>query len=323
MDHQQTANHWDRHHFDPGFIRAEWSFHPYAKERLHRILGGVASREEWFSRTYLQGRSGLRGLGIGVGLAKTELSLLATGAFEQYDLYDVSPVALAGGKADAERDGIAHLANFVCADVHQVDLAPNSYDVITFIASLHHIADLEPILRKCEAALAPGGIIWAAEYIGPDYFQFPDRDAELAKKFYRIIDPELKKSSMAELAWCTKEELIAVDPTESVNSSKIPDVFNRIFPETTTINTYGSFAFILSWCLNHDALYDTEKGRDFFRTLMDLDTLVIDSGELPHYFAYLIGRKSSSRTVVKKLAERLLPSRGRQRLSVGKKTSSP
>ncbi|UXN66742.1 class I SAM-dependent methyltransferase (plasmid) [Phyllobacterium sp. A18/5-2] len=148
MDHSRTASHWDLQHFDPVFLRAEWSFHPYAKQRLHHLLGGVAAREEWFYYQHLNGRSNLRALGIGVGTANSELRLLSTGTIGRYDLYDVSQAALDSARVDAEHIGIADKARFICKDIHTVDLEPESYDVITFIASLHHIEDLDGILKK-------------------------------------------------------------------------------------------------------------------------------------------------------------------------------
>lgn len=293
MDHQRTADHWDQQHFAEAFLRAEWSFHPLAKKRLHKLLGGVESREQWFHKKYLNGRRNLKALGIGVGKCQSELHLLSMGAISQYDLYDVSPVALGAGRETAERFGIADKAEFICKDIHTVDLEPDSYDLITFFASLHHIEDLNAILSRCEKALAPGGVLWAAEYIGPDYFQYPDEDADFARRFYRAIDPDLKKAWEPELRWCTKEELITDDPTESVHSSDIPDVMKRIFDKVEIIPTYGTFVFILSWCLNHDAFYDTEKGQEFFQTILDIDTALLDAGKLPHYFAYLIAHKDT------------------------------
>lgn len=290
MDYKQTADHWDNQHFDQDYLRAEWSFHPYAKARLNKLLG-FNSREEWFHHRYLAGRSGLRALGIGVGTCETEVNILSLGAIAHYDFYDVSPAALEDGKRRALEKGIADKVGCHCQNIHQVDLEPGSYDVITFIASLHHIEDLEGILAKCYEALAPGGVLWAAEYTGPDRFDYPPEHTDLARRIYRALDPSLKKSWEPELRFPTVHEVIEADPTESVHSSRIIDVAGRIFDDLEILPTYGTFAFILSWSLNHDALYDTPQGREFFQTVLDLDQALIDSGQLPHYFAYLIGRK--------------------------------
>ncbi len=292
MDIQKTANHWDTQHFSTAFLRAEWSAHPLAQERLHSMLGYL-SREEWFIKTRLPHAPVRRGLGIGVGTAATELQLLASGAVEQFDVYDVSPVALSAAREEAQRLGVEERVRFVCEDINRVALPHETYDLVTFIASLHHIEQLEQVLRSCYAALAPGGMMWAAEYIGPDRFEYPDADTAFAERFYRILDPGLKKAWEPELHFPTPEEVILVDPTEAVHSSEIIAMARSIFPKLEIIPTYGTLAFILSWSLNHDALYETEKGHDAFRVILDLDTAMIDSGTLPHYFAYLVGTKPS------------------------------
>lgn len=288
-----TSEYWDKFHFDQEFLRGEWSFHPMAKARLQKILG-ASSREEWFCDRYLKGRKNLRALGIGVGRCTTELRILSISDIVSYDLYDVSPAALDDGRKYAEELGVSDRADFICSDVHEVDLPKGSYDVITFIASLHHIEDLEGTLRKCAQALAPDGVLWAAEYIGPNYFDYPEEHRDFARRFWLTTVPEVKKTWIPELQFPTIEEVISADPTESIHSSDIPRVMREVFGEVETIPTYGTFAFILFWGLNHDVLYETELGREFVRTVIDIDTALIDSGALPHYFAYLIAKKPSN-----------------------------
>lgn len=296
-----TSDYWDKMHFANDFLRGEWSFHPAAKARLHRLLD-APSREDWFCDRYLKGRSGLRALGIGVGRCETELNILSKSNIVQYDLYDVSPVALDAGRQYATTLGVVDRARFCCEDIHTVDLPPGGYDVITFIASLHHIEDLDGILKRCARALAPGGVLWAAEYIGPDYFDFPEEHRDLARRLWQALSPEVKKTWISELQFPTVEEVIAADPTESIHSSDIPRAMRNAFSEVEVVPTYGTFAFILFWGLNPDALYESEIGREFVRTVMDLDTALIGSGALPHYFAYLIGRNP---TLWEKLASRI------------------
>lgn len=306
-EQQAAADYWDQRHFDPTFLRGEWSFHPLAKTRLHRILGDVESREQWFHDRYLLGRNGLRALGIGVGRAASELTLLTKGAIDRYELFDISPVALADGQREAERLGVADKAVFRNEDIQATELPDNSYDVITFIASLHHMTELEAVLRKCARALAPGGVIWAAEYIGPDYFQYPPEHTDIARRLYRMMHPDLRRTGEPELKFPSQEDVIANDPTESPQSSQIEEVFRRVWPDAEVIGTYGSLAFMVMWTLDHDALYDSAAGREAFRTLLDLDTALIDAGALPHYFAYLIGRKpaASPRGLARRVAGRI------------------
>jgi hypothetical protein len=47
---------------------------------------------------------------------------------------------------------------------------------------------------------------------------------------------------------------------------------------------------MLMWCLNHNALYYTPQGNEAYRTIIDLETALVDSGALPHYFVNAIIR---------------------------------
>jgi len=289
-DQTRASRYWNHRHFDPHYLREEWSFHPAAKARLHKLLG-FSSREEWFWANYLNGNAGLRGLGIGVGLGQTELRLVTTGAFAGYDLFDVSADALEQAKGEAEAIGVSDKIQCICGDIDAFDLGVERYDLITFIASLHHMSDLDGLLGKCKVALKPGGHIWAVEYIGPDRFQFPDEHTEFAKRFYRSIHPGVKKLWNPELQFPSAAEVIAADPTESIHSANIPEAIHSTFEKVDTIYTYGTFAFILFWSLLHDALYESPLGQEFVTTVLDIDTMLIDSGRLPHYFAYFVATK--------------------------------
>jgi SAM-dependent methyltransferase len=290
MDHAKTADHWDRQHFDPIFLRREWSFHPVARKRLHKQLG-APSRERWFHDRYLKGREGLRALGVGVGRAETELNLLALGGLKHYDLYDLSPVAIEDGRKAAASRGLSKQANFVCGDIGEADLDGCHYDLITFIASLHHMDRLDAVLRTCDRVLAPGGLLWAVEYIGPDRFQYPEQDAAFPKALYRSLDSLLKLPGEPELKFPSREDVIGVDPTEAVHSSEIVATMRSIWSDLEVIGTYGTLMFMISWCLDYNAWYETAKGGEAFETIMEIDAAMIDSGRLPHYFAYLVARK--------------------------------
>ena len=248
-------------------------------------------REEWFWRHFLNGRQGLKALGIGAGRGETELRLLTTGTISRYDLYDIASKALDDARLTAETIGVANWARFIDASIHSVDFEDEAYDLITFIASMHHINDLEHILQKCYRALAPGGVLWAAEYIGPDYFDFPAEHTRLATHLWRGLDSKLTKSWEPALRFPTVEEVIAADPTEAVCSSRIIDAMAATFPELQIVPTYGTFAFILFWGLNPDAIYENADGGELVEAVMEIDSALIDSQRLPHYFAYAIGRK--------------------------------
>lgn len=291
MDIQRTAEYWDRWHLTTEHHRAEWTCHPFVLERLHRDILGANSPEEWFINTYIKGRRLSRAMGVGVGTGGMEIRMLAHGAVEQFDLYEISQASLDRAREDARILNVEHRARYICEDFTRVSLEPNSYDLVTFSASLHHMDPLDRTLEAVFAALKPGGMLFAFEYVGPNRFNYPKEHTVIAERLYDVLDPSLKRWPSIPLTWPKPEEVIAADPTEAAHSEEIPATLRRIFPRLDVKHTYGSLCFILFWGLNPDAIYETEKGRDLIRLVLELETALVESGRLPSYFDCMVAFK--------------------------------
>src|SRR5205823_5925365 len=139
------------------------------------------------------------------------------------DLYDVSEASLDAARRDARDLNVDHRARYFCQDFHDAVLEPESYDLVTFIASLHHMDRLEETVRRVYDALKPGGMIFAAEYVGPNRFDFPPEHVGLAQQIYSALDPALMYASEPTLRWPTPAQVMENDPTEAIQSAEIPD----------------------------------------------------------------------------------------------------
>lgn len=294
-DLTRTSAYWDSHVTQIYENRAEWLAHPLVKERLARLRGGQ-SLEDWVIGRYLRGRRIARAIGVGCGVASFELGLLELGAVERIDLYDVSQVALDTAMDTARARGVAERVRVFRQDINRVTLPPNTYDLVTFISSLHHVADLEGVLRRINGALTPQGLFFASEYVGPDRFGYPEHDTAFAKRLYRVLDPSLR-SPWPELPQPNPADVEAADPTESIHSSDILAAVERIFNGIEVTPLGRALTFILWWGLNHDALYETEQGRDLVNVILDLDDALIAAGQLPNYFSYIVARKRAGRSI--------------------------
>lgn len=287
-----AAEYWAEKYGNQEFYRREWQCHPFAVEMRNSLHQGQY-RSDWFVDHRMQAKPVKRALGIGVGLAYDELHLLHRGAAEHYDLMDISADGLKMVMREASKVGLDHRISCIVGDANEAFLGDRKFGLITFMASLHHINKLEHVLRACDLALEPGGILWASEYIGPDCFQFPPEHVEIANEFYRTLDPRAKNRWFPQvLGFPSREDVLSADPTESVHSSQIEPVMRSIWPDLEFFGTYGSLAFMVSWCLDYDAIYDTEVGRREFARLLAEDRRAIDAGRLPHYYAHLIARKA-------------------------------
>lgn len=288
-----VADYWGAKYFDQSFNRAEWQAHPLSLERLVSIQDG-SMRDAWFARTYLGNKPAKRAMGIGVGRAETEIGLLVNGYVEHYDLYDVSPVGLEHAAANAKAAGLGDRVTCHCVDVSQIELPRDHYDLITFVASLHHMTNLEGLLRSLNAALNEKGLLWAAnEYVGPDRFGYPEEHLRIVRAFHASLPERYRKHGDPVLHLPTPADVEKADPSESPCSSQILPTMSRLFPQLDIVDLYGSFAFMLFWGLNHDALYETEEGAELVRTVLALDRALVETGALPGYFVHLVARKAT------------------------------
>jgi SAM-dependent methyltransferase len=292
---REAAEYWGTQYFNPTAIRAEWQAHPSALERLSRLLGGYM-REDWFAHNYLDGRPAQQALGVGVGRAEVELEMLKKGYVERFDFYDVSPVGLEHAAKVAHDLGMGEKVRCFCQDISATEIEPDQYDVVTFMASLHHMTDLVPTLETVNRSMKSTGLLWAGnEYIGPDRFNYPPEHADVARSMFLELPRHLRKDWSPVLPLPTPEEVAAADPSEAPHSSLIIPEMEKMFPQLEVTPLYGSFAFIMFWGLNHDALYETPEGTELVRFILAMDKALVDGGKLPHYFAHIVAHKAAHR----------------------------
>lgn len=97
-------------------------------------------------------------LEIGCGTGKNTTWLLQKA--EQITAVDLSDEMLARAKAKIT----SHKVTFIQADITQGwTFCNNQYDLISFSLVLEHIEHLDPIFKKVNDALAPGGYIYMGE----------------------------------------------------------------------------------------------------------------------------------------------------------------
>jgi SAM-dependent methyltransferase len=292
-----TAGFWDRYvaeHLGPdnrSTNRAEWLGHPVVQERHSRVRGGDFV-EPWVAERYLGGRTVARGLGIGCGTAPFEVNLVRLGAVEHYDLYDVSQQSLDQALAFARSVGVEDRVSVRCAPIEDIDLADDTYDIVSCFSFLHHALELDDVVVRIRRALRATGVLFAFEYIGPDRFDFPAEHLDVTEAVYRLADPALKVTPALNVP--TREAVIADDPTEAAHSADIVETLRRAFASVDVRSLNGCLPFTMWWSLNHDALHETTAGVAFVDALCELDDRLTLDGVVPPYFAYLAASQAPS-----------------------------
>jgi SAM-dependent methyltransferase len=290
-DLSRTAAFWDdltAEHFKDGVNtrREDWQVHPATIAHRRRLLGDRGAAE-WLT-AHLAGPVD-RALGAGCGTAAFELELLTTGAVEHFDLCDVSGASLELATERARHLGVADRITVRRGDL--LDAEAGDYGLVTFVNSLHHAVDVAATVRFAHDVLVPGGALYADEYIGPRRFDYAPEHSDFVKTLYRALAPEVR-CQWPELPQPDPHDVAAADPTEAAESDLIVETLRAQFADVELAPMYGALAFILWWGLDHDALWETQAGRDFAEVVLALDTAMGSSGALPCYFSLIFARRS-------------------------------
>jgi SAM-dependent methyltransferase len=115
--------------------------------------------------------------------------------FKQCDAADLSKRSIERARTLAAEQGFDHIHYFV-ADSNRMALLANTYDAIWISAAMHHFEALEEICRQMREALKPGGLLILYEYIGPNRFQFPARQKEVANLCLQLLPERYRAYSM-------------------------------------------------------------------------------------------------------------------------------
>ena len=282
-----AAKHWDVRAVQMREGRDHWEGHPLVQAAMAGYRDGADLLGFLVNQLPPAPQ---RGVSLGVGTAASELALLERGAIGKLDLYDAAGALIASGRETAAEAGLSGRALFHVGDLNELELEPGAFDVVIWLSALHHVSALEHALEQCYRALRPGGLFFAHEYVGPNRFAFPAEHVDLARTIYRTLDPSLC-SSWPALPVPDPVEVASVDPTESVRSEEIIDAVRHRFPSARVISYEACLTIIMWYGLNHDALYESERGFDLVRWLLDVDANLVRSGRLWSYQALLLANK--------------------------------
>lgn len=88
--------------------------------------------------------------------------------------YDLAEPAIHKARAAAAAAKLDHLV-YEVRDLEHDGLGKTNVDLVFAHSAVHHISRLEALFDAVHAALRPGGIFHLNEYVGPDRFQWTDR----------------------------------------------------------------------------------------------------------------------------------------------------
>jgi ubiquinone/menaquinone biosynthesis C-methylase UbiE len=164
-------------------------------------------------------RPGQRLLDVGCGPGTITMDLAALVAPGRLTAVEVTDDALALARAEAASRGVDGV-EFVVTDVHALDFADDTFDVVHAHQVLQHVADPVQALREMRRVCKPGGVVAArdGDYAGFTWFpEVPELDEWL--RLYRQTargnggEPDAGRRL---LAWAREAGFEDITPTADV-----------------------------------------------------------------------------------------------------------
>jgi SAM-dependent methyltransferase len=215
--------------------------------------------------------------------------LLQAGIVERFDVYEIAEARVEQGRELAKRRGLADRLIFHNSDAFATT-QPNSYDMVNWFDSLHHMTDVVKAIMWSRDTLVDGGVLLIDEFVGPTYMQYTDRQLDLAASVRACLPPRyLARPGNPEGLLPVRrrrpaiDALKAVDPTECADSGRILSALNLIFPNAEVVPTGG--------VVYHIALSDVlanleENDLGLLNMMLLVDDLYIAQGESLRAFAF-------------------------------------
>ena len=274
-----------------------WWDIPAVQGRWNKMISGDENidHRKYVAMRYGKGATRWRGLSLGCGTGRKEIQWARTGIFASIDAYDQSRQRILAAIESIAHVPEAEIIRYRDADVLNLDLPNQYYDVVMFEHSLHHFSPLEMLLQRVKRALKPGGLLVADEFVGPTRFQWTNRQLAAVNGLLQVIPREytlLLNSRFPRLKSIrpSKLSMWLSDPSEAIESSNIIPLLQKHF-QTMEIKGYGgSILHLLLSGVAHHFINPDVQGQRLLDLCFAAEDLLLDSHEIDHDFALIICR---------------------------------
>jgi SAM-dependent methyltransferase len=162
-----------------------------------------------------------RAISIGCGLGHFERSLAQLGIVKHVTGIDSSAPVIEQARRSAS--DLPESISYLVADARSVLRDSRDLDAVFFHASLHHFQRLPEFLEVVRGALAPKGILYLDEYVGPARDEWTWRHLLAWNRIYRRLPPAVRRTRVV------RRPINRQDPTEAIESSGILPAVNEHF----------------------------------------------------------------------------------------------
>lgn len=167
-----------------------------------------------------------RGLSIGCGLGHKELMLLENDIVQEFICFDLSAEGIARARQNAEKKGMSDRVSFINEDFFESKYADETYDLVFWDNSLHHMMDATAAVKKSYDVLNTGGIFFCNDFVGKNRFQYSDMEMIIANGIRSFFSDDLFRLNDGRrisrfISRPDLNHMIKTDPSEAADSERL------------------------------------------------------------------------------------------------------
>lgn len=230
-----------------------------------------------------------RWLSLGCGAGGLEAFVLEQGFAQRLDGFDVSTGSIEAARRNAADKSVTG-AHFDIADFHALDLRDNAYDVVLMSMSLHHVEQLNRLLRQIHRWLKPGGVLLVNEFIGPCQFQYDDHQLARVREVLELLPERLRIDTLnghvkEGYGRMPRAHWFEVDPSESICSAQIPAGLRRYFDLCIERACGGPILNLALENIIGNFRDDSPEDQAILRLMSLYEARLIEAGDVDNQFA--------------------------------------
>jgi SAM-dependent methyltransferase len=256
--------------------------HPTIQAAVNKRISGDerVSQLAHFKQTYAAKPFNLA-LSIGCGLGTFERDCVRAGVCERLIGIDLASERIEAAKVKVEPAYQGRI-DFQVASISTF-VPPKGIDLIIARMVLHHISDLEQVLDKLARILAPGGVIYFHEFVGPNRWQWTDKQLALCNRIFATFPQELRRDLTGfqeykqHIGRPPVERMIELDPSESIRSAEIERALKKRF---TWIERKSYGGTLLNPIFSR-IMGNFESREDLVKLVIEMEDILIEEGVIP------------------------------------------
>jgi ubiquinone/menaquinone biosynthesis C-methylase UbiE len=299
---QQASKFWDKniriHEEKKEYIH--WLDSPLVQEYcLKKLpLGNkkipVTQWVDWIREKYIPGPLEY-GLSLGCGDGTLERYVVSNNICKKVDALDNSANSIKIAKQSSSNLKLDPYINYEQKDINRLTLEKDKYNIVFIGAAAHHFENLEHIFKELQKGLKNNGIITINEFIGPNQFQWSEKQLKVINDLLDLLPEDLKidrttGKRKATVVCPTIEAMNNLDPSEGIRSSDIIPILSRNFRITDRIDYGGTILHLLLYGIIDNFDRTNEKDVCILKMLEHYEDTLISEKILSSDFSIIVAR---------------------------------